>query len=180
MAVLRKARRYASPSRPTPRPSSALPVSVRVVGVERFGVDTGNHTATIAADATSTTLSLRTVNDSRDESDGTVVAVLRDGANYSVGTPSRATVTVRDDDDAPSTSRSSRRSSAPRRRTPTPLPTAPVTTIAETDGGVTLSAEGSARVTVNFSLGGAPLLVTVSVDQKSAGTQLTLRADEAS
>ena len=158
-------------------PSAALPVSVRVVGVERFGVETGNHTATIAADATSTTLTLRTENDRRDESDGTVVAVLRDGANYSLGTPSRATVTVRDDD-APSTGSGSSRRRAPR-RTPTPLPTAPVTTIAETDGGVTLSAEGSARVTVNFSLGGTALLVTVSVDQKSAGTQLTLHADEA-
>ena len=58
--------------------------------------------------------------------------------------------------------------------TPTPTPS-PLSTTVDTDGSVTLSATGTASEIVSLPMG----TVTVSVDEDSAGTQITLLDDDA-
>ena len=55
-----------------------------------------NKTRTLSG--ASATISIPTQNDSADEADGSVTVTLTPGSGYTVGTPSSATVTVRDDD----------------------------------------------------------------------------------
>ena len=61
--------------------------------------DEGSDTVTIPAGETSATYEVATVDDKADEPEGPVTATLKAGEGYVLGTPARAQVTVRDDDD---------------------------------------------------------------------------------
>jgi len=63
--------------------------------------DEGAKTAAIPAGATSAAISVPTGGDDGDEPDGSVTVTLETGTGYTFGSPSSASVTVRDDDDAP-------------------------------------------------------------------------------
>ena len=58
----------------------------------------GNKTATMAADATTVSVTVAIVDDSADESDGSVTFTVTSGTGYTVGSPASATVTVQDND----------------------------------------------------------------------------------
>ena len=60
--------------------------------------DEGAKTVAIPAGATSTPISVPTAADDDDEADGTVTVTLTAGTGYTLGSPSSAAVTVRDDD----------------------------------------------------------------------------------
>ena len=83
-------------------PSSDLPVTLTLAdpaGSDFLAPsDEGSKTVTIPAGQTSATLTVSTVADGSDEPDGAVSATVVAGAGYTAGSPSRATVTVRDDD----------------------------------------------------------------------------------
>ncbi len=83
-------------------PSADLDVEVAVSLVGDFGAVTGSHKVTIASGTTSASMSVPTVGDSADEPDGSVTAMVRTGAGYTVSsTAGAATVAVADDDDPP-------------------------------------------------------------------------------
>ncbi len=85
----------------SPAPSSALAVDVTVAPSGDFGVSAGSQTVTIPTSG-SATLTVATVNDSIDESDGSVTVTVDDGSDYTVSaTAGAATVAVADDDAAP-------------------------------------------------------------------------------
>ena len=63
--------------------------------------DQGEKTVTIASGQTSATLTVPTQDDSTDEANGSVTATVSDGTGYTVGSPSTATVAVRDNDPTP-------------------------------------------------------------------------------
>ena len=85
----------------SPAPSAALDVTVNISRRGNFGVSPGNRTVTVPTSG-SVTLSVATANDSADEADGSVTALLLDGSVYSVSqAASQASVAV-SDDDAPS------------------------------------------------------------------------------
>ena len=89
----------------TPAPSSALTVTVTVSEETGGGQDfvaAGDetaHTVTIPTVSGKATFSVPTTDDDTQEADGAVTAVLS-GSGFTAGPPSRATVTVRDNDDA--------------------------------------------------------------------------------
>ena len=82
-------------------PSADLTVNLTVSESGDFVAsgDEGSATVTITASNTTATLSVPTVNDSADETDGTVTATVATGTGYTVGGTSSASVTVNDDDD---------------------------------------------------------------------------------
>ena len=84
-----------------PAPTSALRVNVRVTAEGSFLTGTRPSQVTISRGMHSEQFSLRTADDSIDEANGTVTATVRSGADYEVGSPSSAEVTVRDDADKP-------------------------------------------------------------------------------
>ena len=63
--------------------------------------DEGSNTITITAGATSSSYSVTTQADRKDEPNGSVTVQVASGAGYSVGTASSASVTVNDDDHTP-------------------------------------------------------------------------------
>ena len=93
-----------------PAPTAATTVSVAVTEDTSGGQDfvaSGNeitHTVSIPASgsqgAGSATLTIPTVGDNTQESDGVVTATVNTGSGYTVGNPSTATVVVNDDDGA--------------------------------------------------------------------------------
>ncbi len=126
-----------------PAPGSDLTVTYTVAQSGEY-LDTpgaGHRTVTLAAGATSTDLSVATVDDAADEADGSVRVTLGTGTGYTVATgQGRAAVTVRDNDE-------------------------PVISIAA-GSGVTEGA--SASFTVSASpVPAAPLDVTLTVGQSS-------------
>ncbi len=81
-----------------PAPASSLDVTVNVAASGSYGVTTGSQTVTISASGTAT-LTIATTGDSTDEADGSVTAILVDGAAYNLdSSASAATVNIADDD----------------------------------------------------------------------------------
>ena len=124
----------------SPAPVADLDVTVTVTAAGDYGVAAGTRTVTIPTSG-SATLTAATVDDSADEPDGSVTATLSDGADYDLGTPVAAAVTVSDDD-------------------PPPLP------VVSISGGTGVSEGHSAKFTVIATPApAAPLAVTVVVAQ---------------
>ncbi len=87
----------------SPAPASDLTVNLNVTQSGDFAAasDIGAATATIRAGDATTTHRVATVNDNTDEANGSVTATITGAAGgYATGTPSSATVTVNDNDDA--------------------------------------------------------------------------------
>ena len=127
-------------------PSSALTVNVSVTDSGSFISGSAPTTVTINPGSTSATLTVATDDDSTDEVNGTITAEVTTGSGYAVGTPSRAMVTVTDNDAPPTsitltvdTSSLSEGAGA-----------TDVMVTATFDGGTTVSA----ATTVTLSLGG--------------------------
>ncbi len=84
-----------------PAPASDLPVTVTVGADGDYGAVTGSRTVTVPTTG-SVTLSVATSDDSVDESDGSVTVTVNAGGGYTVSnTQGTGTVTVADDDAAP-------------------------------------------------------------------------------
>ena len=79
-------------------PAGGLTISVDVTESGSYIVASAPETVVIAEGATTGTLTVSTDDDSLDETDGAITAVINAGAGYTVGTPSTAMVTVNDDD----------------------------------------------------------------------------------
>ena len=86
----------------SPSPVSDLMVYVTVseTGDHATG-GLGRRTVTVASGQTSATFTVGTVDDSTDEADGQVTAVLESGSGYTVGSPSRGSVAIEDNDPTP-------------------------------------------------------------------------------
>ena len=85
----------------SPAPSSNLDVSVTVSQSGDYGAATGQRTVTVPTTG-SATLTVGTTDDNADETDGSVTATVNAGGGYTVSsTQGAATVSVADDDDAP-------------------------------------------------------------------------------
>ncbi len=84
-----------------PAPASAVNVSVEVSQSGDFVASSvrGTKTVTIPANQTSASYTVATINDSTDETDGSVTVSINSGSGYSVGNPATASVTVEDDDE---------------------------------------------------------------------------------
>ena len=86
-------------------PSAALTVNLTVADASGSDFvasgDEGSKTVTIAASNTTATYSVSTVADTTDEPNGDVTVTVATGTGYTVGTTSSASVTVNDDDNAP-------------------------------------------------------------------------------
>ena len=93
-----RARPPASPITRAGDTSGALAVALSVTDSGSFLDGTAPTSVTIAADATSATLSVATADDSTDEPNGTITVTLTDGAAYDLGAASSAVVTVEDND----------------------------------------------------------------------------------
>ena len=85
----------------TPVPRSDLDVALRISGDPAFGVADDELTVTVLANTPSANVTLATVDDSRDEPNGTIIATVLDGDGYDPAAPPRATVTVWDDEPSP-------------------------------------------------------------------------------
>ena len=83
----------------TATPAPAAPLTVEVSWSERGSFLTGTRPETVTIPTSGTvTVSASTEDDGVDEADGTVTLTVEGGDGYTVGTPSRAVVTVTDDD----------------------------------------------------------------------------------
>jgi len=80
-------------------PSSNLTVNVRVTQSGSFISGTAPTSVRISSGRTTATLTVRTVDDSVVEADGSITAQVRSGTGYDVGSPSSASMTVNSDDD---------------------------------------------------------------------------------
>ena len=87
-----------------PAPQFDITVKVKVSEVGSFITGTKPTSATIRSGSESAAFTVRTLDDSSDESNGSVTARLRNpeaGAGYKLGSPKTKTVRVRDNDDRP-------------------------------------------------------------------------------
>ena len=84
-----------------PAPTTELKVKVSVTETGSFLTGPIPTKVTIGAGSETALLTLQTSDDAVDEANGTVTAIVRSGADYEVGSPSSAEVTVRDDDKPP-------------------------------------------------------------------------------
>ena len=85
----------------SPAPAANLDVSVTVSASGDYGAATGKRTVTIPTTG-SVTLTVGTTDDNADETDGSVTATVNAGGGYTVSsTQGAATVSVSDNDDAP-------------------------------------------------------------------------------
>ena len=82
----------------TTAPPSALTVNVSVTDSDSFISGMAPTTVTIPATMTTATLTVATEDDSTDEANGTLTATVETGADYTVGAPPSAMVTVNDND----------------------------------------------------------------------------------
>ncbi len=80
----------------TPAPASPITVNVALVETGNWGA-TGS--TTVAVSGATTTYTVTTAADDVDETDGSIEVVVQSGTDYTVGTPSSATVNVADNDD---------------------------------------------------------------------------------
>ncbi len=127
-----------------PAPAADLDVTIAVSQSGDFGVTPGSHTVTIPSSGSST-FTVATVNDTVDESDGSVTVTVNTGTGYTVSaTAGAATVAIADDDD------------------PSPPPTPEVSIAA--GSGVTEGAGASFTLTASPAPT-SPLSVTVNVSQ---------------
>ena len=116
-----------------------------------FATWTGAGTVTIPEGSTSARVGITTVDDSRDEANGSVTMSLNSGSGYSVGLPSSASVTVYDNDDTTTT--------------PT-TPTKPVLTLSRDQSSVTEGQPAEFTITSNKA---APTDLTVKTYQSQNG-----------
>ena len=79
----------------------ALSVTVRVNATGSFLAETPPIMVSFGADESAAALRIATVDDDRDEADGTVEAVLVEGEDYVIGDPGKAVVVVTDNDRPP-------------------------------------------------------------------------------
>jgi len=85
----------------SPAPSANLDVKVTVTQSGNYGATTGQRTVTVPTSG-SVSFTVATTDDSADETDGSVTATVNAGSGYTVASSqSAATVTVADNDDAP-------------------------------------------------------------------------------
>ncbi len=131
-----------------PAPGAALTVDVTVAQSGAFAApgDIGAKRVTIAAGASSAAYEVATLGDTVDEAHGSVTVTVNTGTGYEAGTPSSATVAVRDDDET---------------ITPPRAPQITIDSPGVAEGGdgttatialnVTLSAAASAPVTVDYA-----------------------------
>ena len=80
---------------------SALGVTLRINATGSFLAETPPATVSFGAGESAAVLRIATVDDNRDEADGTVEAVLVESDDYSVGEPGKAVVAVTDNDRPP-------------------------------------------------------------------------------
>ncbi len=132
----------------SPVPASAVTVNLNVTQSGSFvtGANRGTRTVRIAAGSASVNYAVDTVDDSTDEANGSVTVTVTSGTNYTVGSPSAATVRVNDDD-------------VPSPTTPTVAFAASTSSISERGGtrtiSITLSPAPSAPITLSYTLGGS-------------------------
>ncbi len=84
----------------SPVPASAITVNV---GVSESGAFGATGAATVSVSSATTTYTISTTNDNVDEPNGSVTATVQSGSDYTLGSPSTATVTVADNDVSPPT-----------------------------------------------------------------------------
>ena len=142
--------------------SAALTVNYTVSGTATAGSDYTSlgTSVTIAAGATSATLTVTPLQDSLVESDETVILTLATGTGYTVGTASSATVTLSSDDTNTVTVTAS---------------DASATEAGLTTGTFTFTRSGdtSAALTVNYTVSGT---ATAGSDYTSLGTSVNIAA----
>ncbi len=87
----------------TPTPATALAIQLNIAQSGAFiaAASRGAQTLTIAANTSSAVWRVVTIDDDVDEPDGSLTAALRHGTGYTVGSPSSTSVTVADNDAAP-------------------------------------------------------------------------------
>jgi hypothetical protein len=144
--------------------TSSLVVTYTVGGTATSGSDYTaiGTTVTFGAGSATTTKTVSVINDSVVEANETVVVTLVDGAAYNLGSPSAATVTIRDDD-PPSITVVAADASAGEPANP---------------GSFTFSRNGptTAALTVNIAVSGS---ATSGTDYTSLGTTVTFAAGSA-
>ena len=138
-------------------PADGLTISVDVTENGSYLDGPTPITVVIVAGATTGTLTILTDDDNLDESDGSITAELNAGADYRVGTPSTAMVTVNDND--------------------IPDPDAPVASISAADP--TTITEGEVA-TFTVALGSAAPAggLTISVDVTESGSYIAGSASD--
>ncbi len=130
----------------SPAPGANLDVNLAVSQSGAFVAsgDRGTKTVRINANATSATYSVPTINDNVDEPNGSVTVAVSQGNNYTVGSSSSASVTVTDNDAAPTNVRLSVNDSS----------------VAEDDGATTITVTATVQGQTRF---GTAKTVAVSV-----------------
>ena len=98
----------------SPAPSGSITVAYTVTQSGDYVASGSLGAQTVALTGGSAAIAVATVNDSVDETNGSVTVTLNGGTGYTFGTPNAATVAVRDNDPA---------SAATATPTPTPTPT---------------------------------------------------------
>ena len=135
--------------------SQELEVSVAVTDSGAALAGAAPTGVTFAAGAAEATLRLRTRDDALGEPDAPVTLTLRAGADYVPGDPSTASVTVRDDDEAPEVSVAD---------------AAPVTEGGTLAFPVTLNAPFNARIAVDYRFGGGTATAGDDYGAAASGT----------
>ncbi len=143
------------------------------------GVRFSSGTVSVAQDATSASIPIAILDDADVEGDETITLTLTDGTGYSIGTPGRIEITLRDDDSPPVTP-------DPPPVTPDPPPVTPEVTLSASPNPVS---EGNS-VTVTASISRAlpdavtiPLVLTAGsaeADDYGALASIEIPANEAS
>ena len=152
-----------------PAPDEALTVHIKATGADDFVPDTPPTMATILADETTASVEIRTDDDATEEPDADLTVTVQSGEDYlyTVGDPSSAMVTIKDNDD-PSV---------------TPVVTVEVaptrTSVTEGEGVdarfiVWLNPLPASELTVNIALSGAESFV----DDSALPTTATFRPGE--
>ena len=138
-------------------PAGGLTISVGVTESGSYIAASAPTAVVIAEGATTGTLTVSTEDDSLDESDGAITAVINAGAGYTVGTLSTAMVTVSDNDVAPS-------------------PDAPVASIAAGISSITEGTAATFRVALDLAAPAGGL--TISIDVTESGSYIAASAPE--
>lgn len=142
--------------------TSPLTVNLTTSGTATAGTDYsgGVATVTIAANATTATVTIDPTVDGTVEANETVILTVASGASYLVGAPASATGTILNDD-VPSASITVSPASTPENGAPNLIYT------------VALSAASASPVTVNYTIGGTAIL---GDDYAVIGTSVTIAA----
>ncbi|MYD98812.1 MAG: hypothetical protein F4X98_15695, partial [Gammaproteobacteria bacterium] len=155
----------------TASPAPASPITVHM-GVGESGDFGAVGAGTVQVSGATTTYTITTLDDTTDEPDGTVTAVLHGGDGYTVGSPSSASVAVADND-APGTtpevsitggSGITEGGTATFTITASPAPTGPITVNIGVSESGSFGAAGAATVVVS----GATTSYTIATTDDSA------------